>query len=77
MCSQWEDCRATSSLHPDATSTQTENESKQCPSDRPGLDNVKKLPVLVFPKLLICARCGMVEFTLTPADLRLLTNDNE
>ncbi len=38
----------------------------------PGLRNVKKSPVLVYPKLLVCLDCGNAEFTVPKDELALL-----
>jgi hypothetical protein len=38
----------------------------------PGLKNVDKPAVLVFPKLLLCPDCGFTEFTLNETELHLL-----
>jgi hypothetical protein len=38
----------------------------------PGLKNVDKPAVLVFPKLLLCLDCGFTEFTLSETELHLL-----
>ena len=38
----------------------------------PGLKNVDKPAVLVFPKLLLCLDCGFTEFTLSESELHLL-----
>jgi hypothetical protein len=38
----------------------------------PGLKNVDKPAVLVFPKLLLCPDCGFTEFTLSETELHLL-----
>jgi hypothetical protein len=38
----------------------------------PGLKNLDKPAVLLFPKLLVCLDCGFTEFTITKTDLRLL-----
>ena len=40
----------------------------------PGLANIDKPHVLVFPQLLICPRCGDAKFTLPEDKLRLLVN---
>ena len=41
-----------------------------------GLKNVHKLPVLVFPELLVCHSCGRAEFTIPEDDLgRLVQSD--
>jgi hypothetical protein len=39
----------------------------------PGLKNVDRLGVLVFPKILVCLDCGFTQFKLPETDLRLLT----
>lgn len=38
----------------------------------PGLENVDKPSVMLFPKLLTCANCGFTEFRMTDSQLRLL-----
>ena len=38
----------------------------------PGLRNLDKPPVLVFPKLLVCLGCGVSKFTLPEGELGLL-----
>jgi hypothetical protein len=38
----------------------------------PGLRNVKKSPVLVYPELLLCLDCGKAEFTVPKDQLSLL-----
>jgi hypothetical protein len=38
----------------------------------PGLRNVKKSPVLVYPELLLCLDCGKAEFTVPKDQLALL-----
>jgi predicted nucleic-acid-binding Zn-ribbon protein len=38
----------------------------------PGLKNVDKTAVLVFPKLLLCLDCGFTEFTLSESELHIL-----
>jgi hypothetical protein len=38
----------------------------------PGLKNLDKPGVLVFPKLLLCLDCGFTEFTLSESELLLL-----
>jgi hypothetical protein len=38
----------------------------------PGLKNLDKPAVLVFPKLLLCRDCGFSEFTLRESELLLL-----
>lgn len=41
----------------------------------PGLKNLDKPAVMVFPKLLICVDCGFTEFVTPEAELRLLGKD--
>jgi predicted nucleic-acid-binding Zn-ribbon protein len=38
----------------------------------PGLKNVDRPAVFVFPTLLLCLNCGFTEFTLSESELRLL-----
>jgi hypothetical protein len=38
----------------------------------PGLDDLKKPAVFLFPKLLVCFHCGATGFTVPEAELRLL-----
>jgi hypothetical protein len=38
----------------------------------PGLRNLDKPPVLVFPKLVVCLDCGVSRFTLPEGELGLL-----
>lgn len=38
----------------------------------PGLKNIDKPVVWVFPKLVVCLDCGIAEFTVPEAELRLL-----
>ncbi len=38
----------------------------------PGLKNLDKTAVFLFPKLLVCLDCGFTEFTIMKTDLRLL-----
>jgi hypothetical protein len=38
----------------------------------PGLKNLDKPAILVFPKLLVCPDCGFVEFTLRKSEVLLL-----
>jgi hypothetical protein len=42
----------------------------------PGLKNLDKPSVLVFPKLLVCIDCGLTEFDIQETDLRLLGKDD-
>jgi hypothetical protein len=38
----------------------------------PGLENVEKSTVLVFPRILVCMTCGFTELTMGENELRLL-----
>jgi hypothetical protein len=38
----------------------------------PGLKNIDKPVVWVFPELIVCLDCGKAEFTVPEAELRLL-----
>jgi hypothetical protein len=38
----------------------------------PGLKNLDKPAVLVFPKLLVCLDCGFTQFTVPEAELQCL-----
>lgn len=38
----------------------------------PGLKNIDKLPVFVFPEFLVCLDCGITEFALSETALGLL-----
>ena len=38
----------------------------------PGLKNLDKPAVMVFPKLLVCLECGFAQFTVPEAELRCL-----
>jgi hypothetical protein len=38
----------------------------------PGLRDVKRSPVLVYPELLVCRNCGKSEFTVPKDELKLL-----
>jgi len=40
----------------------------------PGLVNIDKSPVFVFPKITICPECGVGQFRVPEAELRLLMN---
>jgi hypothetical protein len=40
----------------------------------PGMKNLDKPPVLVFPKLLVCLSCGFAECTISEYELPRLTN---
>jgi hypothetical protein len=42
----------------------------------PGLSNVRKSPVLVYPELLVCLNCGKAEFTVPKDELALLANSD-
>jgi hypothetical protein len=37
-----------------------------------GLKNVDKPTVMVFPQIMVCLDCGLTEFTVPEAELRLL-----
>jgi hypothetical protein len=37
-----------------------------------GLKNLDKPAVMVFPKIVVCLDCGVTEFTIPEAELRLL-----
>ena len=39
----------------------------------PGLKNINKPLVWVFPELVVCLDCGTAEFAVPEAELRLLT----
>jgi hypothetical protein len=41
----------------------------------PGLKNLDKTPVFVFPKLMVCMDCGFTEFAIPETELRLLGKD--
>jgi hypothetical protein len=43
----------------------------------PGLENLSKPPVLVFPEVVICLNCGFAEFKTPEADLRRLADAAE
>ena len=38
----------------------------------PGLNNIDKPLVWIFPELIVCLDCGMTEFIIPEAELRLL-----
>lgn len=40
----------------------------------PGLNNLEKPHLLVFPEILVCTTCGNAEFTLPESQLRILAN---
>jgi hypothetical protein len=40
----------------------------------PGLRDLDKPPILVFPKLVVCAHCGFTEFNVPEDALQLLTS---
>jgi hypothetical protein len=42
----------------------------------PGLNNVNKSPVLVYPELLVCLNCGKAEFTVPKDELALLAKSD-
>jgi hypothetical protein len=37
-----------------------------------GLKNLDKPTVMVFPKIMVCLDCGLTEFTMPGAELRML-----
>jgi hypothetical protein len=41
----------------------------------PGLKNIDKPIVWVFPELLVCLDCGKAEFAISESELRVLAND--
>jgi hypothetical protein len=43
----------------------------------PGLKNLTTPTVLVFPKLLVCLKCGHVEFRLERTELRKLAEGSD
>jgi hypothetical protein len=42
----------------------------------PGLKNIDKPTVVVFPELVICLNCGLVAFTVPEDELRLLARNS-
>jgi len=60
---------------------------KQCKSDDrstfngeialhfPGLQGLNKPIVWIFPKLVVCLRCGLAEFTVPEGELRVLAQN--
>ena len=38
----------------------------------PGLKNIDKAPVWVFPELVVCLHCGAAEFVVSEAELSVL-----
>jgi hypothetical protein len=42
----------------------------------PGLKNIDKPPVWVFPELVVCLGCGTAEFAVPESELRLLAKDD-
>jgi hypothetical protein len=40
----------------------------------PAYNDLDKQALLLFPKLLVCLKCGFTEFTLSESELPLLTN---
>jgi len=40
----------------------------------PGMENLAKPPVFVFPTLLICLDCGFTEFSISETELPLLAH---
>jgi hypothetical protein len=43
---------------------------------RPGLTNIDKPTVWAFPELIVCFDCGMAEFVVPEAELRLLAKED-
>jgi len=41
----------------------------------PGLKDIDRPPVLLFPELVVCLACGVAQFAVPEAELRLLTAD--
>lgn len=41
----------------------------------PGLKGLDKTVVFVFPKLVVCLRCGLAEFTVSESELRFLAQE--
>jgi hypothetical protein len=60
-------------------SCETDNQSK-FPADIaihfPGLKNIDKPIVWVFPELLVCLNCGNAEFVVPERELRVLAKDD-
>jgi len=42
----------------------------------PGLKNIDKPVVCVFPELVVCLDCGTAEFAVPEAELRVLAKDD-
>ena len=40
----------------------------------PGIENLDKPPVMVFPELCVCVDCGFAEFVIGDRELQLLRN---
>jgi len=38
----------------------------------PGLKNINKPPLFVFPELMVCLDCGVAQFSIPIAELRVL-----
>jgi hypothetical protein len=58
-------------------SCETDNQSKftaEIAIHFPGLKNIDKPIVWVFPELLVCLECGRAEFAIPEAKLRVLAN---
>ena len=53
-------------------STNQENFKSEIDIHFPGLRDLNKRPVVVFPDLVICLRCGKAEFTVPKEELDLL-----
>lgn len=41
-----------------------------------GLKNIEKPTIFVFPEILVCLNCGMAQFAVPQAQLRLLIEGN-
>jgi len=57
-----------------ASSNQKEFPAEIC-VHLPDLSDLTSPPVLLFPKLLVCLRCGFTEFTLPEGELSLLAQN--
>jgi hypothetical protein len=42
----------------------------------PGLEGLDKTIVFVFPRLEVCLKCGLTQFTIPENELRLLAQDS-
>jgi predicted nucleic-acid-binding Zn-ribbon protein len=43
----------------------------------PGMKNLDKPSVFVFPTVIVCLECGFTEFSVTESELRLLSDVDE